>query len=194
VNIADLVSRSKAGTVSTVELAEVARAIEAGAPDSELYYLLYVLGRSFSYEHEELIARYIEYPADPWVARCAIEVLCRMWSLQPKYAAELRRFIAGVKWDEGEVRQIALAAAGEYLTSHVDTEMLELLLNRADPANESALERQIAVEALAVALGAPLAQVVKHDWSQGWDEWAATQIQHGAEQLSAERHGPVLNP
>lgn len=187
--ISELVTRSKSGTVTREELNEAARMIEAGASDQDLYDLIYILGRSFSYEHEALIARYLDYPADPWAARSALEVLCRMWDRQEKYAADLRRFLVGVEWDEGEVRQIAISAAGAYLNDHVDTEMLSLLVKRASMENESRLEREIATEALAVALGASTEEVVLRDRSEPWGQWAGKIVQRAVARLTSEREG-----
>ena len=186
VNVAELVTRSKSGTVTQAELNEVARMIEAGAPDRALYDLIYILGRSFSYDHEPLIARYLDYPADPWVARCALEVLCRMWDRQETYSADLRRFLVGVAWDEGEVRQIAISAAGAYLKDHVDTEMLSLIVRRANLQNESQLEREVATESLAVALGSSTSEIVLRDRSEPWDEWAAKVVQRARLRLDSE--------
>lgn len=153
----DLVRRSKEGTVTPAELAEVAALLSAGAGGQDTYDLLYVIGRSGVTSHEPLVASFLDYQDDPMVARVALQTLTSFWNLTSRYTAELERFLDGVEWDDfGDVRGIAISATGAYLAGTEDCGLLARLLRLAGPDNPGKVERKIAVEALAEALGDPL--------------------------------------
>jgi len=182
-DIADLVRRSKAGTVEPEELGEVAAYLQAGVSDPERYQLLYILGRGYAYQYEDLIERYVDYPEDPWVARCALEVLCRLWEKQEKYRDQLHRFLAGVVWDDGSVRQIALTAAGDYLRGHFDPQLWQDLVERSSP-NPDVIEKRIAIDSLAAALGMrPLDVIRLRAMAGDQDAWEADVVRRGKERL-----------
>jgi hypothetical protein len=155
--VKDLVNRSKEGTVTPVELAEVAALLSAGVGGENTYQLLYVLGRSGATSYEPLVASFLDHRDNPMVARLALQTLTSFWSLGDRYTADLERFLDGADWDEfGEVRGIAISATGGYLATNVNCGLLDRLLRLAAPTHPESQERRIAVRALATALGDPL--------------------------------------
>lgn len=187
----DLARRAKDGNVAAGELREVASILEARRGGSETYRLLYVLGRSYAYEYEALVAGFLDYCQDPMVARLALQILCAFWDRAACYRESLARFLDGVGWDEdGDVRQIAISAAGEVLASGRDRGLLAQLLRLSDPAHADALERRIATEAIARALGLTHQQVTTRDVGDGRSlsraEWATIIRSRGMQRISAE--------
>jgi hypothetical protein len=94
----------------------VASLLARDAPRSDLYRLLYVLARSKATQYEPLVAGFLGHREDPDVARLALQTLCTFWGLTERYKGQVHAFLEGVEWDYfGDVRQVAMAAAGEYL-------------------------------------------------------------------------------
>jgi len=184
-DLEDLVDRAKQGLVRPSEITEVAAALTSLPDDSEDgYSLLYVLGRSEATQYEELVAGFLR-SGDPNLARLALQILCMFWDLTESYVDDLRAFLDGVEWDDdGWVQQIAVSAAGQYLRTHTDTAMLARLLELAEPDND-VLERRWALEALAVALGDPLAETLT---AGGNDRagWTARVLSRAEDRLAAE--------
>ena len=87
------------------------------------------------------------------LARAALETLCQDWGLHDRYVAELRAFVAGVDWDDGQARLTAIACAGEYLERRFDRVLLELLLDIFEDPTARDVVRHEAYVALAVAAG-----------------------------------------
>lgn len=162
--IGDLVQRSKENAVTPAELADVAALLAAGSGGEDTYQLLYVIARSGATQYEPLVASFLEHRDDPMIARLALQTLTRFWNLTDRYAADLKRFLSGVDWDEDEdIRGIAISASGDYLADTEDRELLAELLRLGAPDNPDKLQRRFATEALAAALGAPLGAPVDHD-------------------------------
>ncbi len=155
-DVSSLVARAKEGRVAKAEIAEVARRLAAGAEGEDTYSLLYVVGRSFAVEHEGLVAGFLESRDEPTLARLAVQVLCTQWRLTERYVDQLQRFLDGVDWDcLDDVRPVAVTAAGEFLREHAHRGLLERLVHLCGPAGLDPLQRRIAREALARALGDP---------------------------------------
>lgn len=172
-DVPNLVSRAKAGTITDRELSTVADRL-ADNPESDVYELLYVLTRSGVRSYEGIVARFLDYRSDPMVARLALQSLCTFWGLTERYIDTVREFLRGVDWDVfGEVRQVAITAAGEFLSEHRRDDLLRELLRLSGVENSDTIERRIAVEALARSLGEPLAETINADkGSIDWDTWA----------------------
>ena len=138
--------------------------------------------------YEPLVSRFLDYREDPFVAALALEILCSFWDKTEKYSTEVLRFLRGVDWDEfREVRQIAITATGDYLRDRSDPVLLKEILLLAAPGNPESIERRIAVESVAVALGEPLAEVINPDKGDiSWDDWAATIVARGQDRLISE--------
>lgn len=180
----ELVDRAKQGLVRRSELAEVAAQLRYTEDETRAYRLLYVLARSTATEHEELVASFLS-AGDPELARLALQTLCTFWGRTESYVDFVRAFLAGVSWDSGDVRQIAISVAGEHLRTHTDTGMLARLLELAYQENHDEVERRVALEALATALGDPVAETLR----AGGDDragWTARVLARAEERLAAE--------
>jgi hypothetical protein len=71
-----------------------------------------------------------------------------------RYQVQIEEFVAGVDWDsDGDVRQVALSAAGELLRSQPRMHLLRLLQLVFESPDERPLIRQGAYFALARAAG-----------------------------------------
>jgi hypothetical protein len=187
-DIQDLVLCSKEGAVSTAELHETADILAADRGGADTYSLLYVLGRSQARTYEGLVAGSLEYRIDPMVARLALQILCRFWGLTDKYHEKVLTFLKGVDWDcDGDVRQIAISATGEFLTANRDCVLLDQLLRLGGPANDDEIERRIAIEAIARAVGVPLKEALNPDLSSvAWEAWADRIRECGQERFTSE--------
>jgi hypothetical protein len=185
-NLDDLVRRSKEGTVTSKEIDRVVKILSADEGGDGTYRLLYVIGRSVALSHEKLVASFLEYRKEPFVARLALQILCSFWDLTDRYVDQVERFLKGVEWDdEGDVRQIAITSAGEFLRDRRHCELLKTLLVLGSPENENALERRIAVEAIARALGEPLGETINADKGDiPWETWAQSITARGAARLA----------
>lgn len=185
IDLDELVDQAKQGLVSRQQLAEVAALLRSTVDETRTYRLLYVLSRSRATEHEELVAGFLR-SGEPELARLALQTLCTFWGLAESYMDELRAFLDGVDWDSwGDVRQIAISAAGDHLRTHTDTAMFARLLELAYPDNTDEVERRVALEALATALGDPVAETLK----AGGDDregWTARVLSRAEDRLAAE--------
>ena len=173
----DLASRSKEGKVTAGELRQAADILADGRGGAETYRLLYVLGRSRAYQYENLVAAFLDYREDPMVARLALQILCNFWARARQYRDAIARFLDGADWDAlGDVRQIAISAAGELLSASRDCGLLARLIRLSDPAHDDELERRIAVEAIARSTGLTRQQIIRRDTGNGRslsrEDWA----------------------
>jgi hypothetical protein len=184
----DLVRRAKEGTVTSKEIDRVGAILSAGRGGDDTYRLLYVIGESGALSYEQLVASFLEYRKNPFVARLALEILCNFWHLTDRYVDQVERFLKRVEWDhQGDVRQIAITSAGEFLRARRHCELLKGLLALGSPRNEDALERRIAVEAIARALGEPLGETINADKGDTpWETWAQNITTRGAARLAEE--------
>lgn len=125
----------------------------------DAYTLLHILGHAGNPSHRGIVERFLGHRDDPMVARLALEILCSYWNLTDEYLPQLMTFLRGVDWDHaGEVRQMAISVAGEYLRSRHHPEMLNTLLEIFESADEDVTSREDAYFALARAVG--------RDWEQ----------------------------
>lgn len=184
----DLVTRAKEGRVASAEVAEVVKILTARRGGADTYDLLYVIGRSGVVSEEALVAGFLEYREDPMVARLALQTLCTFWGQTQRYLGEVERFLDGVEWDVmGDVREVAISAAGDHLGEHRHCGLLTRLLALADPASASAVERRIAVEALAHAVGEPLVSAINADKGNvTWEQWAEEVTARAQQRLAAD--------
>ena len=122
------------------------------------------------------------------VARVALQILCRFWDLTDKYRDIVARFLKGVNWDyDGDVRQIAITATGEFLAANRDCILLDQLLRLSDPANDWESERRIAIEAIARAVGLSLKEALNPDLSSATrDEWSNSIRARGQKRFTSE--------
>lgn len=171
VNLEELVARSKEGHLSAQDVSQVVSALESGS-GADTYRLLYVIGRAGFREHEDVVARFLDYTVDPQVVALSIHILCTQWGLGSGYRDRLEYFLGGVEWDIfDEARHAAISSSGEYLKSEGDCGLFGALLRIARD-DESDLSRRFAVESLARALGEPHGQAVapaeegRHQWSE----------------------------
>jgi hypothetical protein len=150
-----LLEQAKWGYPDPRAVAELARCLESGdLPAGQRYTALHIVARAGGPKYEALVARYLESPDQPMLARLALMALCEWMELAGKYKAELLRFMRWVSWDVGDdVRQIALSLAGNVVGQTGDAELLAALLEIAADTAELPITRDNAVRALAVALG-----------------------------------------
>lgn len=170
-----LVGRAKEGSISKPQIDLVATSLNAGMKGSDAYKALYVLGRSDAFQYEGLVARHLYNSADPMLSRLALQILCTFWGRTAKYVEHVRRFVDGEPWDSmGDVRQVAITAAGEWLSLNVDCRMLSSLISLAQSTDElEDVERRLAVEALARAVGVPVGEALNPGVGDGgWESWA----------------------
>lgn len=154
-------NRAKFGPLSETEVAEVARELETSEHGADPYMLIQTLGRAGARQHRKLVEPYLLCRKDPMLARAAVETLCQDWGLYEEYLSELKAFVAGVAWDDGDdVRLMALACAGEYLQKECDPVLLELLLETFEDDAEDEILRGEAYSALAVAAGREIREIV----------------------------------
>jgi len=153
--VQDLMARAKdpARAVAPRELAAVAEALRAPGPDAaRAYELLYVLGRAYAFEHEALIASFLESPQDPVLARLALQILCTFWDRTASYLHQVRRFVERLEWDEfGDVRSMAFTVAGRHLRENVDCSLFGYLVLASGEGDDGA--GFDALRAIGVALG-----------------------------------------
>jgi hypothetical protein len=152
-----LLSAAKTRQLQSHELDQVVSELADPSSNTDRYTLLHIVGLSQHLEYEQLVSSYLESASDPMLARIALQVLCDFWNLKEKYRDRIIEFIRGVSWDyEDDVRQIAMASAGEYLRDHNDQELLASLIATAKDENTRNVIRDDAIRALARAL--------QYDW------------------------------
>jgi hypothetical protein len=179
----DLVDRAKQGAVLPDEVAAVAAALKSAS--DEKYRLLYVLGRCGATEHEELVAGFLDGD-DGELAGLALRILAQ-WGRTGSYLGHVRAFVNGLEWDDfGDARMIAVSVAGEHLRTHTDSSLLTALLSlsRAEDDGDEVI-RRVALEALAVALGDPVAETLRAGGSER-DAWTARVLARAEERLAGE--------
>jgi hypothetical protein len=123
-----MVKRAQAGTITEKEVGWAADMLRRGGGGHDRWDLLEIVGNSSPIHYEELVASFLECPQDPWASRIALQILCNRWGLAEKYVEVIRRFLAGVPWDnDGDVRDVAISRAGAYLREHDDEDLLRRL-------------------------------------------------------------------
>ena len=184
----DLVYRSKEGRVTEQEISQVAGALSSGDGGPDTYRLLYVIARCGARSHERLVAQFLSYRPDPAVAGLALQALCTFWGLTEKYLDEVERSLRGIEWDHnGDIRRIAITAAGEFLRTKPACSLLTELLRLTDREIEEENVRRFAVEALARAIGKPLTEVLDPDTDgTDWGDWAIQVIARARERFETE--------
>lgn len=81
-NLDDLLGKAKSGRIQRDELEMVVKRLryEQNSPEAT-GDLLYIVGRSFAIEQEDLVASFLQRPDDPMLSRLALMILCDWWSL-----------------------------------------------------------------------------------------------------------------
>ncbi len=134
----------------------LSRRLATASTGSEKYDVLHELGHQGNAQWAAAVEPYLESPSDPMLARLALEVLCVHWRLANEYRDHIVRFLQGIGWyNEEDVRQIAVYAAGEMLAHAQDRELLALLVRLAETDDRDTLVRDDALFALARAAGYP---------------------------------------
>ncbi|MFF3940382.1 hypothetical protein [Streptomyces phaeofaciens] len=176
--VRQLVARAKDGTISQREVKEIAKAMSEGQAGRNLYRPLYAVARAGGPSYESLVADYVIYPEDPEVSALAVHVLARQWGVGAKYRKQILELMGSPEWDlDDDAFMAAVMGAGDILHDGFDAELLHALLKLAEEGrgkyNDDLMQR-IAIEAIARALGASLAEsisppkgVTRTTWSQG---------------------------
>ena len=160
INIDELRAKAKAGSITPAEISQVIDAVK-GAEGDDRYSLLYIIGRSFATQHEELVAGYLDYRKDPMLAKLALQILCNFWDKPSDYVDHLIKFLKGVDWDKNhDIRLQAISCVGEYLRQRKSSrlnepehECLTLLVGIFDDEKQRHVLREAAYSALARAYG-----------------------------------------
>jgi len=164
-----MVKRAQAGTLTDNEVAWAADMLRQGGGGHDRWDLLEIVSNRYSDQYEELVASFLEYPPDPWASRIALQILCNRWGLADKYVETIRQFLAGIPWDnDGDVRDVAISEAGEYLREHDDEDLLRRLWDIAHGRGPRMAVTEEWIEAFGAEGAADLAN--KRQASQA--EWA----------------------
>ena len=129
--------------------------LDEAAPLNERRRALDALAGAHGGDAEHALHTLLEHGADATLVVPALETLCVRWGLAARYAAMLRHFVRGVRWDidaGGDVRRAAIGIAGAYLASASDTELMFDLIRISEQEPDEAA-RTAAVRALARATG-----------------------------------------
>ncbi|MEM6706562.1 MAG: hypothetical protein AAF690_27865 [Acidobacteriota bacterium] len=136
-----------------MNLGEAERRLANPEVGDDPYKLLLLLGREGGPRYRRTVESFLQCEDDPMLARLALLILCRYWSMYDEYRSEILQFSRGVVWDdEDDVRVLALACAG-HLGREGDVEALRLLARVFRQASESWVIRDIAYRALETAFG-----------------------------------------
>ncbi|MFF2999452.1 hypothetical protein ACFVTC_33630 [Streptomyces sp. NPDC057950] len=175
--VQQLMARAKDGTISQREVKEIALAMSEGRAGRNLYRPLYAVARAGGPAYESLVADYVIHPEDPEVSALAVHVLTGQWGVGAKYREQILELLGSPEWDlDDDAFMAAVTGAGEILHDGFDAELLHTLLKLAEEGrgkyNDHLMQR-VAVEAIARALGASLAEsmrlpegVTHAQWSQ----------------------------
>ncbi len=149
-----LLEKAKEGKITRTELDAVAASLADPLTAGDPYTKLYIVAFDEAGRQRALVESFLDRPDDPMLSRLALQILCDFWGLTEDYLSRVKSFVTGVPWDEEEdVRQVAISIAGEYLNEKYDPELFEALLLIVDEPAEDELMREVAVAALARALG-----------------------------------------
>lgn len=150
-----LLAKAKDGKLERSELDLVVAGLDkTERVEDSTYTRLHIIGRAYAMDYEELVASFLHKPNDPMLSKIALQILCSWWGLADKYMTCLREFLEGVEWDEeGQVRLIAISAAGQYLREYDDRGLLEKLLEICESGLEDEDDKAAAVDAIARGLG-----------------------------------------
>lgn len=152
----DLIRLAKRSLLSTAQISELAAALEepASAPQYDLYTVIHALGEAGCSQYRDAVERYLVCPRDPMLSRISLDVLCRHFGFLQDYVEVLERFVGGVDWDvDGDVQQLAISLAGEFLRESERNGLLFLLIDIATDLAQPEMSREDAVLALARAHG-----------------------------------------
>jgi hypothetical protein len=153
-NTAELLDKAKSRLITRKEIADVARELASEETDADRYTLIHILGAAGATEHEPLVARFLDSPEDPMLARIALQTLISRWGKGQVYRDRMESFVRGVEWDaDSDVRNVAISAAGEFLREREDRGLLRLLIDIFTSPSEAELVRQSAYFALGRASG-----------------------------------------
>jgi hypothetical protein len=149
-----LLDRAKDGLLRGHELDQAVAALKDPRSGADPYTLLHIIGHAMDNSYEGLVVSYLDCPEDPLLSRLALQILCNYWSKTSRYITYVKRFLAGVDWDdEGDVQQVAVSVVGEFLREKWDDELFRSLLDLALDEDDVRQMRIPAIEALARALG-----------------------------------------
>src|SRR6185437_426082 len=121
---------SMSGQLSKQELRDIVRMVTRREGGTSLYTALHILGHAGDASYEAIVSAFLDSQDNPMLARLALQILCSYWGLCDQYVEEVRQFVDGVAWDEGEdVRLAAISIGGDYLGGHEDRALADALLS-----------------------------------------------------------------
>jgi hypothetical protein len=185
----ELVDRAKGGQLSKQELdaldQDLRRQENFDSVREQLLAMLYAGDEN----HRQAVERYLDFRADPEVARLALALLCS-WGLTSEYVDRLISFMDGVDWDvagdgRAAVRPLAFAIAGGYLRTRRSRRLLEHLVRVAGDTTRGDDDRHAAGTALLRAICVPDGKIAEHPVEDD-EEMLAWAIQQGRERMETE--------
>lgn len=158
-NTSALLKKAKEGAITATEIENVADELRNGSSRADPYTLLNILGHASALRHEVLIAKYLDSPDDPMLARIALMTLCTWFGRFQSYKEIVNKFASGIEWDrDGEVRRAAISILGESARSTPGAESVRLLIDLFDRSDDWSIQ-QAAYFALARASGQEWAEL-----------------------------------
>src|SRR5215472_9403073 len=155
----DMIDKAKAGLLSRRELDEVAAGLERRASNGDLHEKLLVMMFGGDARYRRAVEPYLDFQANPEIARSALETVCSYWYLTADYVDWLVWFGQGVEWDFdwgfAIIRPLALSIAGRHLAYKKSRRLLDLLMRVAEDDTERLRNREDAAAALLEASGVP---------------------------------------
>jgi hypothetical protein len=155
-NFGELLEEAKWGKLTQEELTYVIQSIKnhKAGDKNDLYTMIHILGRAGATEYQKLVESFLYFQSDPMISKIALQTLCNYWGFTEHYLSYIKKFIAGVEWDEDDdVRLIALSIAGNWLRENSNPSLLEQLLHVFEDPSQEALIRDVAYIAICRAIG-----------------------------------------
>lgn len=160
IDMAIMLRKAEQSKISEAELKEVLYRIENLADKPNLERLLIILGVTRRFEYKHVLEKFLVYPENPEISRCAFEILAQDWGMAKYYVSYIKEMMRGVDWDEaGYVRSIAISTAAYYFDEINDKEILKILLEIFE--NEYEERRGEAYKGILMCLGIPVHEIIR---------------------------------
>jgi len=122
--------------------------------DVDISLSIQSLGLANAIQHRELIASFLNYQGESFVAASAIGVLFEDFGLTSEYLDVVKKAIKGSDWDDFcDFQSKGITCAGRYLNDKFDRDLLKLLVERFEDIDEHSFIRAEVLESIALAMG-----------------------------------------
>jgi len=176
---------AKLGKLSPKQVSAIALALQSGISENP-YTAIHILGITNAIQFESLVAKFLDGPSDPMLARIALKVLVSHWGFGSKYRQEIEQFAIGKSWDEdSDARLMAISCAGELARVTHDVELIKLCLSIFENEEELPGVRDQAYFSIARTAGKSWLEIppasrrmnYEKDVDAGLIEWSRRQAQ-----------------